>query len=241
MGDIPKVSIVIPVKGGKSLLNALDSVKNQEYHRWECLVIDDGIDQDVLEQLKQYSAEDNRFRLLQSTGKGISAALNTGILSAKGEYIARLDDDDRWYPYHLAMLVGILDKHENIDIIGSLVDIVWTPRRYLQLHVTNPYTMLVHKNPFNHPSVVYRKALVLKQETLYDTNCDGFEDYELWSRVLTPTNGLILQMPTIVYAVGNVNKEKWWFSYLVFRHNLCKRFSQEFNTKFYVEQVIYSD
>lgn len=237
----PRVSIVIPVKGGESLLRALDSVSRQLYQDWECLIIDDGIDRAVLDTLTILIDNDGRFRLFKSEGKGISSALNTGIKYALGTYIARLDDDDVWYPFHLATLVGVLENNNSIEIVGSKVDLTWTPRVYHQMTTDNPYFQLVQKNPFNHPAVVYRKSLVSSLDLIYNSDYDGFEDYELWSRILTPTNGLLLNIATLVYTVSNVNKEQWWYRYLIFRHQLCQRFSREFNKQYYVEQVIYND
>lgn len=236
-----KVSIIIPVKGGKDLPKALQSVSNQNFTDWECIIVDDGIKEEIVAEVEKLSEKDSRFKKIKSQGKGISAALNTGINQAQGYYIARLDDDDQWYNFHLSSLVTILENNPNIDIVGSKVDTTWNPLNYTNIKAENPYHQLVKKNPFNHPAVVYKKSLVSNLDKIYDSECDGFEDYELWTRVLTPSNGLVLNMATIVYNVSLVDKEKWWFKYLLFRHNLCKRFSQEYNTKIYIEQVIYND
>lgn len=243
MKKIPRVSIVIPVKGGKLLMEALDSVIKQTYQDWECIIVDDGIDSTIKDKVLDLLSSDSRFYLIESEGKGISDALNTGIKCARGELISRLDDDDKWYTYHLDLLTYILNNNNsNLDIVGSMVDIEWQPRiTPSNISVFNPYRDLVNRNPFNHPAVVFRKKAFEKLEQGYRSECNGFEDYELWSRLLTEHNSLVINSATMYYNVSSVDKEKWWFEYLVFRHELCKRFSKEFGRKFYVEQVIYND
>lgn len=238
---VPEVSIIIPVKGGATLLKSIESVSNQLYTDWECIIVDDGINKEILEDLKLVTDKDKRFKVVKSKGRGISEALNTGIKEAAGTYIARLDDDDQWYDFHLSSLLEVLESNPNLDIVGSKADTSWQSGIYTSIKAENPYYQLVHKNPFNHPGVIYKKSAVEKLDAIYKSECDGFEDYELWSRLLTPTNGLVLNMASLVYNYGLVNKDKWWFNYLIFRHKLCKRFSKEFNTKFYIEQVIYND
>ncbi len=93
---MPKVSVIIPVYNAKDYLGrCLDSVINQTLKDIEIICINDCSKDNSLEILKEYSSKDKRIKLINhKTNKGESAARNTGLDNAKGEYIAFLDNDD---------------------------------------------------------------------------------------------------------------------------------------------------
>ena len=98
----PRVSVIVPVYNrAKTVLPALESVREQTFRDIECIVVDDGSnDGDELQETIQ-SLKDKRFRYLRRENGGGGAARNTGIDEAKGEIVAFLDSDDRWLPEKL--------------------------------------------------------------------------------------------------------------------------------------------
>jgi len=106
---LPPVSVIIPTYNRPGLLKeAIGSVLDQEYTGFEVIVVNDaGADVgDVID-----SFNDKRIRYLtHPENRGLGAARNTGIKSAKGKYIALLDDDDIYYPNHLREMVGALEN-----------------------------------------------------------------------------------------------------------------------------------
>ena len=83
------VSIVIPVhNGGAYLQHAVDSILSQTHTEIELLLTDDHSDDDAIAKL---DLSDSRLRLLNSKGRGVVSAFNTGFEQAQGEYIARMD------------------------------------------------------------------------------------------------------------------------------------------------------
>src|SRR5690554_8078017 len=96
------ISVIIPMYNAeKTILNALNSIKNQTYKDdFEILVVNDGsIDKsvDCVEKFKKENPE-WKIELIHQTNQGVSSARNKGLKVAKGEYIAFLDADDEWLP-----------------------------------------------------------------------------------------------------------------------------------------------
>ena len=103
--DNPKVSLIIPVYNVESYLRkALDSAVNQTLANFEIIAINDGSTDSSYEILKEYESKYENFIVINKENEGLSAARNTGIKAAKGEYIAYLDSDDYLAPNFLETL-----------------------------------------------------------------------------------------------------------------------------------------
>ena len=101
----PLVSIIMPTwNRGYVIERALQSVRDQNYQQWECIIVDDGSTDDTRERLKPYLS-DKRFRYLTGPHRGVSAARNAGLEQARGEIIAYLDTDNLWLPNYLTAIV----------------------------------------------------------------------------------------------------------------------------------------
>ena len=98
MSITPKISIVIPIYNvSKYIEDCLCSVINQSYKDYEVICVNDGSTDDsavIVESLIQKEGLEGRVRLINQANAGLSAARNTGIETAKGEYILLLDSDD---------------------------------------------------------------------------------------------------------------------------------------------------
>lgn len=94
----PLVSVIIPTFNRAGLLQrAIESVREQTYQNLEIIVVDDASTDDTMQVVA--NIKDNRIRYVRHTcNRGGSAARNTGIHEATGDYIAFLDDDDEWEP-----------------------------------------------------------------------------------------------------------------------------------------------
>jgi len=96
MNKNPKVSVIIPTYNRAHLIGrAIQSVLNQTYQDFELIVVDDGSTDNTNEVIKEFSQKDKRILYIKhDKNKGGSAARNTGIKAARGEYIAFQDSDD---------------------------------------------------------------------------------------------------------------------------------------------------
>jgi len=95
----PKVTVVVPTYNyGRFVCEAIDSILCQTYRDFEIVVVDDGSTDDTRERLRRYGSQ---IRYIHQANRGSSAARNTGIREARGEYVALLDADDTWTPNKL--------------------------------------------------------------------------------------------------------------------------------------------
>jgi len=90
------VSVIIPTYNrAKDCLSSVRSVLGQTYANVEIIVIDDGSTDETSESLFSF---DHRIKYIRQENSGVSAARNTGLAAATGDYIAFLDSDDTWLP-----------------------------------------------------------------------------------------------------------------------------------------------
>ena len=116
----PLVSIIIPVFNRVDLINdTLNSVLNQTYTNWECLMIDDGSSDGTKSILKEYQSKDSRFTFIErpiDITKGANPCRNLGITNSKGDYVQFLDSDDYMDSEKLRLQVNILNQSSNTTV-----------------------------------------------------------------------------------------------------------------------------
>ncbi|MCT7989011.1 glycosyltransferase family 2 protein [Laspinema olomoucense] len=111
-----QLSVIIPVYNGEVYIKqAIKSVFNQTYPHWELIVVDDGSTDNTRQVVEQYG---DKLRYLYQENQGVAAARNRGILEAKGELIAFLDQDDFFLPDKFAAQVTYFDA------LSSMIGIV---------------------------------------------------------------------------------------------------------------------
>lgn len=121
MSSGPLVTVVMPVRNGALTLDrSIQSILAQTYTHWELLILDDGSTDDSLLVAQRF--KDNRVQIWSDKQqRGIVARLNQGIALARGQYIARMDADDYAYPQRLQKQIIFLEKHPEIDLVGTAI------------------------------------------------------------------------------------------------------------------------
>jgi glycosyltransferase involved in cell wall biosynthesis len=116
---MPKVSVCIPTYNRSQLLpQAIQSVLAQTEPDFELIICDDGSTDDTALQMAQYN--DSRIHYIRHPHNiGKSNNMRSGFEAATGNYFIKFDDDDRLTPDFLAQTTAILDRHPEIDFVGT--------------------------------------------------------------------------------------------------------------------------
>lgn len=116
----PLVSVIIPVYNVEDyLLECLESVKNQTYSNFECIVVDDGSPDASGQIADDFARDDQRFHVIHQKNGGLAVARNAGYDHSSGEFICFLDSDDYWEKDYLEYFLNMIIS-TNTDIALSL-------------------------------------------------------------------------------------------------------------------------
>ncbi|NLG73748.1 MAG: glycosyltransferase [Chloroflexi bacterium] len=190
---LPAVSILMPCYNAAGTLEeALESLYNQTLSDFEIIAVDDGSTDQTANILQRWAERDRRLRVLSSPHQGIIAALNLGLAACRAPYVARMDADDRSMPERLALQVEYLNQNPETGVVGCLVrgfpaDQVREGFR-IYLDWLNSLVSgedirreIFIESPLPHPSVTFRKELVLGAGGYQERG--WAEDYDLWMRL----------------------------------------------------------
>jgi glycosyltransferase involved in cell wall biosynthesis len=106
----------------KYIAEAIESVLVQTYPHFELILVDDGSTDKTLAIMQEYQKRDKRIMIDSHENMGMGPSSNRAIKMAKGEYIARLDADDRMLPKRLEVQVDYLKKHPEVNMVSCLAE-----------------------------------------------------------------------------------------------------------------------
>ena len=202
--DIPLVSVIMPVFNAEKFVEqAIASILAQSYKKFEFLIIDDGSKDSTVEKIIQF--KDSRIRLLTNEKNlGIAASMNKGIIESKGKYIARMDADDISLQDRIEKQFNFMEKNPQIGILGTgYYEINKQGERkkaYIYPHDDMEIKWKLLMGPiFPHPTVMFRKEVLIAFNINYNINFSATQDYELWSRLIHYTDGTNLPIPLLEY------------------------------------------
>jgi glycosyltransferase involved in cell wall biosynthesis len=201
----PLVSIIIPTYNRADLVRqAVASVKAQTYQDFEIVVVDDGGTDGTCEVLSTW----RELRVLRHPGRrGVSAARNTGIAAARGEWLAFLDSDDLWLPDKLARQIFLLEGQPELLICQT--EETWVRRG---VRVNKP---AVHRKVAGRiflpslgrcmisPSAVILHRRLLQEHGGFDATLPAAEDYDLWLRLTWRYEVGLVDEPLVIKRGGH--------------------------------------
>lgn len=117
MKNAPKISIVMPAYNAeKKITNAIESVIQQKFKKWELLIVNDGSSDNTLQVCNTYARKDERIKVYSQKNKGPSSARNTALNLINGDLLMFLDADDTLEKHTLSILVSVFEENNNIDL-----------------------------------------------------------------------------------------------------------------------------
>ena len=193
--DQHSISIIIPVYNSAGYISrAIDSVLAQTHLPDEIIIVDDGSTDNTVQVIQQYEP---KIKLIQQANTGASAARNTGIEAATGEWIAFLDADDEWLPEKLQLQTDLLKRNPHL---------VWTAANFYRClcdenrkapdlppeklqrilqgsEFFSDYLKAYRFYARGHTDTMLIKRTVLEQTGLFTTELMRFEDMDMWFRI----------------------------------------------------------
>ncbi len=211
------LSVVMAVYNGeKYIKEAIDSILNQSYTDFEFIIINDGSTDNTLAILESY--HDQRIKVISHQNVGHSKSLNVGIKEAKGEYIARIDADDRSLPERFSKQMDFLSIHPEVVLVGSNANIVDDDGNFLY---TTQLSRLIDNakifedyNPFISSSVIFKKDSCLKCGGYNEEIVHHFEDKLLWANMfhqgkLVNLNDILIDYRLTPNSASNKTKKRY--------------------------------
>ena len=115
----PLVSILIPVYNKEEWVSdTLQSVLNQSYKNWECIIINDGSTDESLAKINEFTTNNPAmWKVVSTPNSGQTAARNYGIELSRGDLLAFLDADDLWHSQKIEKQVQLLNSHPEIELV----------------------------------------------------------------------------------------------------------------------------
>lgn len=181
------VSAVIPTYNRPEFLHgAIESVLDQDYDDLELVVVDDSSDTDYATNIAAEYPDTVRC-VAHDENRGLSAARNTGIETANGDYLAFLDDDDRWTPAKLDKQVTALEANPNAGLATCPVVAVTPDGDLVRCEGTKPdgdlSTDILRRNVIGSPSRVLARASALEDVGTFDESLPTKQDWDLYIRL----------------------------------------------------------
>lgn len=213
--DYPLVSVAMGVLYRRDSLDYLkrsvSSILNQTYQNFEFLICDDGSTTDAKRYLDECSSLDERIKLIRPGDKfDLASKLNACLCEARGEYIARMDDDDYSEPERFQRQVDLLGTETSIAFVGCNVTLnrsgaACGERKFPEYPKVRDFYMT---QPYIHPTIMFRRETLESvggySEDKRQVLC---EDYDLLLRLYAKGyQGMNLQEPLLVYTIPTVGK-----------------------------------
>ncbi|MPM46910.1 hypothetical protein SDC9_93617 [bioreactor metagenome] len=228
--NLPLVSIIVPsYNQGSYLEECLQSVLEQSYNNWECVIINDGSTDNTEEIALKWNNKDKRFKYIYQENIGVSAARNKAIENAKGTLILPLDGDDKIDHKYVEFGVKIFLDNPNVDLVYCNAEYFGICEGPCILPPFDREKILLGNMILN--CALYKKES-WKEVGGYDIKMkDGYEDWEFWiSLVLNKQNFNVVKLDYVgfyyrrkevsrdVYVSNNIKIAKKLVRYIERKH-----------------------
>jgi glycosyltransferase involved in cell wall biosynthesis len=187
-----KLSVLMSVyknERAAHLKQSLESLALQARPAHEVVLVEDGpLGARLSDTIAEYRRVLPIVTLALPVQGGLGQALCAGLSQCTGELVARMDSDDVCVPRRFARQMEFLECNQEIDVVGGAIaefnEDIRRPHSIRRLPGSSDLLAAFAKsrNPLNHMTVMFRRAAVLAAGSY--RSCMGFEDYDLWARML---------------------------------------------------------
>lgn len=221
---MPEISVLMGVYYRRPdirlLVRSVQSILTQTVQDIELLICDDGSTEEAAAYLDELSKRDTRIRMVRE-GRlfSLSEKLNACLTVAKGQWVARMDDDDFSHPDRFRQQLDYLDSHPEVEFVGcnvnlfldgQLLGIRRLPERpeIKDFYITQPYI---------HPALMFKRDILLDvQGYSQDKHCLLCEDYDLLLRLYeNGYSGANIQKVLFDYTLSDSLNSRRAFKYRI--------------------------
>lgn len=197
--SLEKVSIIIPCYNQAEFLGeACESILNQTYSNWECIIVNDGSPDNTESAALLWCERDTRFKYVYKENGGLSSARNFGFQKSIGAYILTLDADDKYAATFIEKGLKVFKINSEIGVVSSWISRF---RGNNEICVIKPKGKVLkdflYSNACNGTSLIRRKCW--KEVRGYDESMKyGYEDWDFYIRVCSK-NWKIHIIPEVLF------------------------------------------
>jgi len=197
----PKVHILLATYNRAHLLSeTLDSILNQTYIHWECIIVDDNSEDNTKEIIKKFQQRDSRFTYFEKIAKykkGLSGSRNFGLDIAREldtDFIQFFDDDDIMHPQKLEIQIKLLNKNPSADFClcgnrnfkdSNKIKLADVQRLGFESDLSLGEAFVMGKIKFGALVPLFRKSYITKY--CFDTDLAYAEEWVLFSKIFNIT------------------------------------------------------
>lgn len=187
---------------------SVNSLLTQTYENIELLIVDDGMGDEAIDYLDECC--DSRITVIRNhMNMGLAKSLNIALMTSKGEYIARMDDDDICEATRIEEQLSYFLAHKDCNILCTDASVINYDNMVVGEKITNISDDLEHlrtnllfgTNPIIHPSVMFRSDFLKSFGLKYNDKFRKAQDYDLWLNVLQYSKIDVLHSKLLRYRV----------------------------------------
>lgn len=177
----PEISVLLPIFNGENTLKrCLLSLLSQSFSNFEIIAIDDGSTDHSLQILQ--SLQDSRIKCYAyKQNRGLARTLNEAMKHGKGQFYARMDQDDFSWKHRFEKQIHFLKKNPDVGVLGTGIRICsqlqktrtrFYPRNHSQIRTT-----MIFGSPCAHPTLMFRRE-IYDQGLRYSSKYEFSEDWK---------------------------------------------------------------
>lgn len=240
--------IVVTYNRGYIIGAALESLRKQEYHNFEVIVVDDGSEDETADIVKQFSDLNIKYIKLEKN-QGQSHARNVGLEHAQGKFIAFLDSDNEYLPQNLSIKMKMInDSPQKVGFVFGRFLRIWDEKEEVYPPVEMDQKInddlkkvMLRVNVIDTNTVVIKKECFEKVGT-YDEDLPRLIDWDMHSRILFDGGyeAVYCDIPLCINKIQkdslSMNKDR----YLVARTKLYKKRLNDYKKYYDVADIVTS-